>query len=260
MPGRDFLVFRLHGPMSAFGDIVVGERRSIWNEPSKSAVLGFAAGALGLEREQDENHQDLEAGLGFAVRVDAPGLPLRDYHTAQAPKARKDAKWRTRRDELADKDELATVLSERIYRLEAWATAILWRKADIGPSLDALRSALLRPCFTPFLGRKACPLGLPVAPEIVEAEGLLAALDLYDRRRAEMEQGLDRLMGRAAVLRPAKAHVWFEMDAGLQGEEGAADLIRQRRDSVRQRSPRQFADRMEGRLNWTPNMLESIVA
>jgi CRISPR system Cascade subunit CasD len=248
---RDFLVFRLSGPMSAFGDITVGERRSIWNTPSKSAVLGLVAGALGIVREDATAHQALEVGLGFAVRVDAPGLPLRDYHTAQAPKARRNARWRTRREELADKDELNTVLSERFYRLEADATVALWRKAGDTPALETLGEALMRPRFTPYLGRKACPLGRAPRPRVVEADGLLAALDAYGDREREADLALRAWFRPRAVDRTSP--VWFEMDAGLAAEETLARSegeIRQRRDSLRDRSLWRFSERREGRLTW----------
>ncbi|HAP98609.1 MAG TPA: type I-E CRISPR-associated protein Cas5/CasD, partial [Rhodospirillum rubrum] len=104
MAVRDFLVFRLVGPMAAWGDIAVGERRGTWDVPAKSAILGLLAAGLGIDRADRTAHEALDRGLGFAVRQDRPGRLLRDYHTAQAPKARKNARWSTRRDELNDDD------------------------------------------------------------------------------------------------------------------------------------------------------------
>ena len=43
----------------------------------------------GLTRDDEDAHRRLEEGLYYAVRTDAPGRPLMDYHTAQTPKARK---------------------------------------------------------------------------------------------------------------------------------------------------------------------------
>ena len=248
---RDFLVFRLLGPMSAYGDITVGERRSIWDVPSKSAVLGLVAGGLGLTRDDGPAHQALEAGLGFAVRGDAPGFPLRDYHTAQAPKARKNGQWRTRQEELAVKEELNTVLSERLYRLEAAATVALWRKAAKGSALEALGEALTKPHFAPYLGRKACPLGRAPRPRIVAAASLLAALNAYDAQERESDLAMWQWFESAQVGQDVP--IWFEMDAGLEPEEAQARAegqIRQRRDSLRDRSLWQFSDRSEGRLTW----------
>src|SRR6266699_2816470 len=81
---QEYLVFRLYGPMCSWGDIAVGEVRPSTMHPSKSAILGLVAAALGLKRPdtvRDENerttlevaHSTLAHGYGFAVRVDAPG-------------------------------------------------------------------------------------------------------------------------------------------------------------------------------------------
>ncbi|MDZ5649988.1 type I-E CRISPR-associated protein Cas5/CasD [Nitrospirillum sp. BR 11828] len=257
MASRDFLIFRLQGPMAAWGAVAVGERRPVWDLPSKSAVLGLVAAALGLTRQDTAGHAALEAGLGFAVRQDAAGRPLRDYHTAQAPKARRNAQWRTRREELAGpKDEVNTVLSERLYRLEAAATVALWHRGDTAPALPALAAALARPRYTLYLGRKSCPLGRPPRPRTLAAEGLLAAFSAYDA--AEGAAGLKLPSWLTRVRPPADAarDVWFEWDAGLDAEEArvlAGDEDgehRQRRDAVDDRARWHFTDRREGRLSW----------
>ncbi|MBN8943571.1 MAG: type I-E CRISPR-associated protein Cas5/CasD [Rhizobiales bacterium] len=250
MSERDFLVFRLAGPMAAFGDIAVGERRGIWDAPSKSAILGLVAGALGLTRDETAAHLTLETGLGFAVRVDVPGRPLRDYHTAQAPRARRNGQWRTRQEELEDKDELNTVLSERIYRLEAAATVALWRKGDAVASLDVLARALKQPRFIPYIGRKACPLGRPPRPHVVNVGGLQAAFAAYDGLEADADAKL-RFPWFVTRRVERQRTIWFEWDAGLADEERqakAGGAIRQRRDAVRDRGLWQFSDRREGSL------------
>ncbi|MDE1145775.1 MAG: type I-E CRISPR-associated protein Cas5/CasD [Azospirillaceae bacterium] len=258
MANRDFLVFRLQGPMAAWGAVAVGERRPTWDLPSKSAVLGLVAAGLGLTRGDAPGHAALEAGLGFAVRQDAAGRPLRDYHTAQAPKARRNAQWRTRRDELAgDKDDLNTVLSERLYRLEAAATVALWRRGDAGaaPALPDLAAGLVRPRYTLFLGRKSCPLGRPPRPRTVAADGLLAAFSAYDAAEGAAGLHLPLWLNRGRPPADAPRDVWFEWHAGLAAEEsqvlaGDDGQHRQRRDAVADRARWQFTDRREGRLVW----------
>ena len=95
-----FLLFTLYAPMGSFGEIAVGERRMSWARPGRSAILGLVAAAQGVERTDETAHQRLEAGLYYAVRTDAPGRPLLDYHTAQTPKARKGRTFATRQEEL----------------------------------------------------------------------------------------------------------------------------------------------------------------
>jgi len=236
--------------MAAWGEIAVGERRGSWDVPSKSAIMGLLAAGLGIERTETHAHEAFDRGLGLAIRQDGAGRTLRDYHTAQAPKARKNARWRTRREELAS-DDLNTVLSDRIYRVEASATLAVWQRPGMSePSLDTLEAALRRPRFVPYLGRKACPLGWPPRPRIVKTTGLLAAFDAYDGAEYEIDQALKRWLPWSLRSTTQPRTVWFEFAAGLDGEEAKAVERRSRRDGLMNRTLWQFTDRVEGRLVW----------
>lgn len=185
---RDYLIFQLYGPLAAWGDIAVGETRSSALTPSKSAVLGLVAAAVGLRRpdtaqteeeraEWEARHISLAEGYGLAVKINALGLPLSDYHTAQVPSSGsgKNRKvFSTRRDELtrAHKSDLNTILSRREYRQDALSAIALWARAVAPITLDELRCALLEPRFSLYLGRKSCPLALPLEPKIMSAESM----------------------------------------------------------------------------------------
>ncbi len=180
-----FLVFRLYGPLASWGEIAVGERRSSWGRPSKSAVTGLCGAALGIERADRERQLALARGYGFAVRVDAPGVPLRDYHTAQtAPesqlkKLRKaDPMPLTRRSLLAS-DALETILSQRYYYADALCTAAIWVRDGAPYSLAEIEAALRQPRYVLYLGRKSCPPALPLDPRLIEADDLVTALASY---------------------------------------------------------------------------------
>ncbi len=247
----DYIAFRLWGPMASWGDIAVGERRGTWSRPSRSAVLGLVAAALGIERANRAAHDQLEAGIGFAVRVDQPGRPLRDYHTAQSPGARKGKRWFTRRDELADRPELNTILSERSYLTEATSIIVLWRRPDTeGPTLREIQARLTEPVFALYLGRKSCPIGGPLAPlgpfcTRTPADAL-AAFDVEDRKLSErLGSWRHRDQTRWPLWRPAlSSEVWMDAaDAhhfGLHSRERTV-----RRDRVRDRSRWLFSDRDE---------------
>lgn len=171
-----FLLARLYAPMASWGDITVGERRTSWDRPSRSAILGLVAAALGIEREDQDRHDALDRGYGVAIRVDHAGRPMTDYHTAQsvAESAVKKARPATRRELLAAGDR-ETILSQRHYRLDALHTLALWAKADAPHPLESIAAALRKPRFALWAGRKANPFGLPLAPRIFEAENLAAA-------------------------------------------------------------------------------------
>ncbi|MCM2329954.1 MAG: type I-E CRISPR-associated protein Cas5/CasD [Pseudomonas sagittaria] len=76
------LLLRLMGPMQSWGTTSRFDERDTGKEPSKSGVLGLVAAALGIDRE---NWSDLEplCRLRMGVRHDRPGVPKRDYQTAQ---------------------------------------------------------------------------------------------------------------------------------------------------------------------------------
>ena len=231
-----FLLFTLYAPMGALGEIAVGERRMSWTRPARSAVLGLVAAAMGIERMDEKVHQQLEAGLYFAVRTDAPGRPFVDYHTAQTPRGR-NRKFRTRREELAS-GKLNTVLSIREWRSDACFTVSLWTRKENAVDIDKLACALRNPDYALYLGRKSAPLGLPLNPSVVEAESFMAA---FAARRTTDEEHyvLENIRGRDGSS---------EMYAFDHDAPGSPDEFRveKRRDVVSSRTRWQFADRMEG--------------
>lgn len=178
----EFLIFRLYGNLSAWGDIAVGEIRPTFTHPSKSAVLGIIAASLGIRREDDEIHRSLAESYGFAVRVDQMGLPLSDYHTTQVLSSgtgRNRTSFSTRKDEITSlpKFKLNTILSRRDYRMDAAYIPVIWDNAnDSLYSLKDLLRSLERPVFAPYLGRKSCPLALPMQPQIISAPSIREAL------------------------------------------------------------------------------------
>lgn len=170
-----YLLFRLYGPMSSWGDIAVGETRPSFTHPSKSAVLGLVAGAMGIRRVEEEKHRLLTQETGFAVQVASIGITLADYHTAQVPSGKE--RYCTRQQELAgEKSELNTILSTRDYRIDGLYTIVLWQRKQCEWSLDQIKTKLEQPEFMPYLGRKSCPAALPFQAQIVDAISLVAAI------------------------------------------------------------------------------------
>lgn len=241
-----FLAFTLAGPLMAFGDIAPGERRIGHERPGRSMLLGLIAAALGLRRE-DARHGPLAASLAFAVRVDAPGAGLVDYHTTQTAPARRNRTFATRRAELAiPQEERVTILSQRAYRTDAAFTIVALPLADTPFAPETIAAALEKPALPLHAGRRACPLGLPPAPRILEADGLAGAFDAYDREEdaCEARRCLRRLFGLGGgQARPAAVEQAF-LDAGLVPD---ADIRRRemRRDEPVSRTRWQFAPRAE---------------
>ncbi len=181
-----FLLFQLAGPMASWGEIAVGEDRHSASFPTRSAILGILASALGIPRSDERGQHALAEGYRVAVITCAAGELLRDYHTAQVPSAADTKGWHlaTRRDELAVIEWTRrtkgkggeAILSFRDYRCDGrWIAAV--QPGDTAPyPLAALRDALLRPRFVLYLGRKSCPPGLPLEPQVIDASTLVEAL------------------------------------------------------------------------------------
>jgi len=236
-----FLLITLYAPLASWGDITVGERRTSWERPSRSAILGLVAGALGLTRDDQAAHDALDSGYGVAVRVDARGRLAIDYHTAQSlPEAEiRGARPATRREMIRhgkEQHRLETILSVREYRADAAYTVAIWAREGARWPLSTLCAALKAPQFVPYAGRKANALAWPMQPAIVEADTLAAALT----GRPALDGGpmLEALRPPPAGPKSVSCDDDFAIERGLVGER-----IERRRDAQAQRTRWQFAER-----------------
>lgn len=175
-----FLVFRLYGPLASWGQAAVGETRPTGLYPTRSAIIGLLAAALGIKREEELAMQQLNASLQLAIKQQVPSSLIRDFHTIQAPSTRRGVTHFTRQSELKEA-KLNTLLTRRDYRCDGlWTIALRCiTTADnrVSYSLEQLKSALEKPVYTLYLGRKSCPLGIPLSPILVETSCLKTALD-----------------------------------------------------------------------------------
>ena len=237
----EFLTFALTAPLAAMGEIAVGERRSSWDRPGRSAVLGLIAACMGLTRDDEEAQEALEHGYGLALRVQNVGPLLPDYHTAQVPPARRGRRFATRAEELSARD-LETILSRRDYRLEALVLCALWVRPGAPWSLSAIEEALRKPRYAPYFGRKSCPLMLPLAPRCVDALNPVVAL--ADRATSGPEPERELLRSRSAFT---------TMTASEAREfELPIDRVEMRRDALASRRRWQFALREEAVVSESP--------
>jgi CRISPR system Cascade subunit CasD len=241
----DFLLFQLYGPMAAWGDIAVGEYRPSFAHPSKSAIVGLLAAALGIRRDEEEHQKKLANACYFAVRVDAMGTLLRDYHTAQVPSEKKGVTRYTRYSELTVED-LNTILSSRDYRCDAAYSVAISLRDDCEDSLriladrlnvqkfslSVLAEKLSQPEFVLYLGRKSCPLALPLQPEVITATNFKEVLESYSFSSDDL----------AGIVQSTQIGVYWEdgIESGYEPEH-----VITRRDAPLSRKRWQFAERRE---------------
>ena len=123
----------------------------------------------------------MSEGYVFAIKQFSTGTLLQDYHTTQAPDSVGKFVYKTRRDELLyGQDRLGTVLSSREYLTDSVALIAIKLLNNAPFSLQAIKEKLQKPEFHLYLGRKSCPLAIPLSPQLInENEGFKSALDNY---------------------------------------------------------------------------------
>jgi CRISPR system Cascade subunit CasD len=234
-----FLIATVYAPLASWGDIAVGESRGSWDRPSRSAVLGLVAAALGLTRDDQRAHDALDAGYGVAVRLDSAGTPLTDYHTTQTVAGHLVKKQGPRtRASLLGLGPRETILSRRIYRENALATIALWARQGAQWSLESLATALRCPAFVLYAGRKSNPLAVPLNPALVEAESLAEALSMREPWPLGVETWPRRRRSTSEIVEVAHDRC----DGFPSGLQHIQQVIR--RDAAADRSRWQFSERV----------------
>jgi len=169
------------------------------------------------------------------------GSLLVDYHTVQSPDRVGSFTYRTRRDSVVvGHDRLSALQTRREYRCDAVWHVALWCREAADVDLNSIADSLRRPKFIPYLGRKSCPIAAPMKPEVIVAEGLVAAFDQADFPSllpgdASGDAG-HRLLGVAGRRR-----YYWEGDGG----DVAPAETSERFDSPVSRQRRQFRPRSE---------------
>lgn len=159
------LLIRLAGPLQSWGVDSKFERRGTENIPTKSGLIGLVASALG--RKRNECVADLHE-LRFGVRVDREGTLLRDYHIAKSKK------------------EKSSYVTQRYYLADALFLAGFEGSPEL---LKRIESALQKPAYPLFLGRRSCPPDGRVLLGIREGKTLLEALREEPWLLSEWRQG-----------------------------------------------------------------------
>ena len=163
---RDYLILRLQGVMQSWGGHTYEDYRPSGIFPTRSGLVGLIAACLGIDRDDLDEQQKLANSFIFAVRSDAGTYPLAkisDFHTVL--EARK----------VSGKPNDNPVVSRREYLCDARFTVALNFQSNGAYTLEMIKTALQRPVYTPFLGRRSCPITAPLYEGVVSAENLLQA-------------------------------------------------------------------------------------
>lgn len=195
---RDFLLLKLCGPMQAWGEHTFEGLRPSANFPTRSGLLGLLGACLGIKRNDRKGLQQLADSVGMAVRVDERRVSRKDG-TSQTLRVVKMTDYHTVKDARVDYTGLKqhdTIQTWREYLYDAEFTVALWNYPDAPLSLLKLEAAVKNPHFTPYLGRRSCPLSRPLFEDRFESINLLDAFKRiapYDGTIYSEEQIGDRM-------------------------------------------------------------------
>jgi len=196
------LGFLIDSPMMSWGTSSRFNQRETEAYPSKSALIGMIAAAMGIDKHSaDENVEIVKlSNLRLNVmRLERhPGrFPQRlsDFHTVGGgypdtpagkmnvpPLAKKNTsgglQWKS--------PDARTVITRRSYLTEALFIA-LWEGSS--ETLESIQAALLDPVWGVWFGRKTCIPASPLSPVIAPSprEALANLLQKLGRDTAEME-------------------------------------------------------------------------
>lgn len=166
------LAFYIHAPMQAWGASSKFQRRDTEAHPTKSAVLGLVAAALGIDKNQPDEPERIKelSALGFSTaRLMSPEKNeirrLNDYHTVGGGYDTKTQKMFITRK--ASGGPSTTILTHRAYLTDARYVVVLEGSFTL---LKEIREALENPVWGVWFGRKACIPSAPLIPVLAASK------------------------------------------------------------------------------------------
>ena len=162
---REFLILKLQGPLQAWGKETFEGLRPSELFPGRSALLGLLGACLGVDRTDKAGLQALASSVAFSVRVDRQGQKMTDYHTVK-----------NARVYYQGLKSHETIQTWREYWQDACYTVAIWSQKEAVISLSDIERAIKQPVYTPFLGRRSCPITRPLFEKKIQAQTALMAL------------------------------------------------------------------------------------
>ena len=168
---NEYLILRLKGVLQSWGGHTFEDYRPSNLFPTRSGLVGLLAACLGIDRKDLENQRALSDCFRYGVRIDETVnrfYKITDFHTVL--KARR----------VSGKAGDNPVVSRREYLCDASFTVALKLTDTTTFSVQRIIDHLQQPVFTPFLGRRSCPLSVPPFLSIVQAGSLIKALEVVE--------------------------------------------------------------------------------
>ncbi|MGQ5708750.1 type I-E CRISPR-associated protein Cas5/CasD [Lactobacillus sp. PSON] len=132
------LTIKLTSPLQSYGNEANFNIRTSYPHPSKSAVIGMIAAALGYRRD-DTKHIIKLNDLKYAVRIEQSGSMMQDFQTVEYNKS---------------SSKTARKLTYRSYLQDA---VFMVAVGGDDKTINSIYEALQRPKFQLYLGRRSNP-------------------------------------------------------------------------------------------------------
>ena len=206
----DSLAFLIDAPMQSWGASSKFQRRETESWPTKSALIGVIAAAMGIDKHSPDEADQLAPLTQFAFSVfrwpkDHPSIRLSDFHTIGGGYDKR------RSSEILHIPRRASgvpvdnaVLTRRTYLTDARFIAIFQGEMAV---LERISAALLDPVWGIWFGRKTCIPAMPLSP--VLAETPREALAKLLQQLGEDTAVADQLEGLTESDGPG---VWYQAD------------------------------------------------
>ena len=154
------LILKTEG-LSAYGLQTFDVHRRANHFPTRSAIIGLLAAAMGITRKEQGALNKLSENVDVAVQVNQAGEKIVDYHTVQNFRSP------------MGKIQTGTKPTYREYWCDSEHTFAISTNDEL---IEKLAEAVKSPKFVLFQGRKSCPLTRPLFEKIVDESNPSIAL------------------------------------------------------------------------------------
>lgn len=219
----EFLILRLESPLQSWGTVAVDPVRPTSGFPTRSALAGLIASALGWRYRDGAKTTALQDHLRMAVREERRGNLTRDFQTADLGAVGQEGWTRWGVEKRGGSAARDTHLLEKWYLAGAAFTAAITLTRGAPAELHQVQEALQRPARPLFLGRKSCLPASPLLAGRIEAESPFDALQRWPLLGGHAPSGDD----------PIRLRCWYGEGEGPP--EGEPREVWDRRDFVSDR-------------------------
>jgi CRISPR system Cascade subunit CasD len=196
----EYLILKLQGAMQAYGGHTYEVFRPSMIFPTRSAIVGLLGACLGISREHPEILKQLNDSFELTVLAHSRTIEHRHFSDSKQARLKKDPlnlqkiiDYHTVLDARRSTGQARpdAIVSQREYLCDAEFTLALNSTMTAKYGLKQLELAVKKPIYTPYLGRRSCPLQRPLYENKIKADSVQQALNQYPNGTLYSEIKLD---------------------------------------------------------------------